>query len=264
MEMKLRLFNSSIALTFSYCRITQCSSDKDEHFSSLIFFSYANTTDNNFDMINYLNEDNNNSINDIKINLFDNIKIDNNIFGLIIYGIKIVSVDDCGIDFISNKTNESIENNYILSSNEKLEIVLKEEQYEIITCTLSFNLIITEPDYEVYNSYPISKLNEYDENEKSNFVKNTYEGKFGYFKILFNQEITKKCSPENTNCELCLLNDKSFCLICKGDFNYVDGSKICAQNYSKTLAIFHLFVYNSSIKRYYGSWSKCVFFWSKM
>ena len=230
-DMAINTYNNNIVLAFSFCPQSSCNGDSDKHSSSLIFFSYPNTTDYNLDIIDHLSQKENN---ELEVNLTKNVNIDNNLFGYIVVGIKINNIDECGIDFISNKTNESIENNYILSSNEKLEIVLKEEQYEIITCTLSFNLIITEPDYEVYNSYPISKLNEYDENEKSNFVKNTYEGKFGYFKILFNQEITKKCSPENTNCELCLLNDKSFCLICKGDFNYVDGSKICAQNFIPT------------------------------
>ena len=229
-DMAINTYNN-IVLAFSFCPQSSCNGDSDKHSSSLIFFSYPNTTDYNLDIIENLSQKENN---ELEMNLAKNVNIDNNLFGYIVVGIKINNMDECGIDFISNKTNKSIENNDILSSNEKLEIVLKEEQYEIITCTLSFNLIITEPDYEVYNSYPISKLNEYDENEKSNFVKNTYEGKIGFFKILFNQEITKKCSPENTNCELCLLNDKSFCLICKGDFNYVDGSKICEQNYIPT------------------------------
>ena len=230
-DMAIHTYNNNIVLAFSFCPQSACNGDYDQHSSSLIFFSYPNTTDYNLDIIDYLSQKENN---ELEMNLTKNVNIDNNLFGYIVVGIKINNIDDCGIDLISNKTNESIENNDILSSNEKLEIVLKEDQYEIITCTLSFNLIITEPDYEVYNSYPISKLNEYDENEKSNFVKNKYEGKIGYFKILFNQEITKKCSPENTSCELCLLNDKSFCLICKGDFNYVDGSKICLQNYIPT------------------------------
>ena len=167
-------YNNNLALAFSYCPQTTCNEDEDEHYSSLIFFCYPNTKNFTFDMINYLNKEENN---DLIIDLFDNITIDNNIFGFIIDGIKIYSIDNCCINFTSNIKNETIKNNDILKENEKLELILTKDEYEKTNCTISYSLIITEPDYDEYNKYPNFILKENDVNEKKNFTKYSYEGK---------------------------------------------------------------------------------------
>ena len=95
-EMKLHLYNNITVFAFSFCKSSICNGNNDEHYSSLIFFSYPNVTDYNLDLINYLNEEQYSSI---IINLFDYVNIDNNIFGLIFYAIKIYSINNCGIDY---------------------------------------------------------------------------------------------------------------------------------------------------------------------
>ena len=81
----------------------------------------------------------------------DHVNIDNNVFGYIIKGIKISNIDEC--DLKSNRINEPIQNNDLIEENEILELFLKEEEYEITSCTISFSLIITQPDYEEYKLY---------------------------------------------------------------------------------------------------------------
>ena len=224
-EMKLHLYNNNIAFGFSFCYNSKCDGDEDEHYSSIIFFSYPNSTDFNLDIISYLNKmDNNNII----INLFDYVNIDNNIFGFIIDGIKIYSIDNCGINYVSNKTNKEINENYYLSKEENLQLNFSKNEYQIQTCSIIFIPIITEPDFNEYNQYPNFILNESDANEQKNFTKTLYEGKYGNFNISISQELQTNCEEEeNNNCNLCLQRNKSHCLICKYKYNFTHNVKIC-------------------------------------
>ena len=117
----LDIYNNNLAFAFSHCPQSSCSGADDVFYSSLIFFSYPNITDSEFDIINYLNKEQNNKI---IINLFDYASIDNNVFGYIFDEIKIYNIDNCGIDFISNKTNEAIKKYDTFSQNEELELKL--------------------------------------------------------------------------------------------------------------------------------------------
>ena len=228
-EMKLHLYNNNIAFGFSFCYNSKCDGDEDEHYSSIIFFSYPNSTDFNLDIISYLNKmDNNNII----INLFDYVNIDNNIFGFIIDGIKIYSIDNCGINYVSNKTNKEINENYYLLKEENLQLNFSKNKYQIQTCSIIFIPIITEPDFNEYNKYPNFILNESDANEQKNFTKTLYEGKYGNFNISISQELQTNCEEEeNNNCNLCLQRNKSHCLICKYNYNFTHNVKICQDYY---------------------------------
>ena len=220
-DISISVYNNNLALAFSFCSQKICNNDEDEHYTSLILFSYPHVINSNLDIINYLNDDKNN---EIIINLSNNVIIDNNVFGFIFHKIKIYSIDLCGIDFISNKTNKTIQKNDILEKNEFLILNFTLDKYKKRNCSISFSPIITEPDYENYNKYPNYTLNENNENEKSKFVNHFYEGKKGYLNIIINQNITKNCG---TNCNLCLQKDKSFCLSCKYDFDFINNKKIC-------------------------------------
>ena len=229
-EMKLHLYNNNLALGFSFCPQTNCNLTREAHYTSLIFFSYPNTTEANFDIIKYLNK---NETNDLMFNLFDNVIIDNNIFGFILYGIKISFIDNCGINFISNKTKSTIKVNDLISKNETIYIEFLENDYQILTCKLSYVLIITEPDYEQYNKYPNSLYKNNDELEKEKFSNTYYEGKIQNFFILISQEITKSCEIEN--CYLCLQSNISQCLI----FNYNYDYNYTFMNNTINTIIFH-------------------------
>ena len=80
-EIRLALYNNFLAMAFSNCDQENCNEDQYasyEHFSSLVFFNYPNSTNINFDIINYIFPDNKNIQNDIIINLESYLNIQNN------------------------------------------------------------------------------------------------------------------------------------------------------------------------------------------
>ena len=185
-DMKLYLYNKYVVLGFSCCFQSSCNLTTEDHYSSLIFFSYPNSTERNLDIINHLKKEENN---EIILDLFDKVTIDNNIFGFILYGIKINSIDNCGINFITNKTNNAINKNDIISKNEIIKIDFLEDEYQISNCKLIYSIIITEPEYEEYNKYANHIYKENNEDEKELFSNTLYEGKVETFEILISQEI---------------------------------------------------------------------------
>ena len=85
-------------------------------YSGFMILGYPNSTDEAFEIEKYLIIHNNITINNIIFDLNKYIKIENNIFGYIYYGIQIIEIIGCDdIKFIS-KTNKNtlIETNYIL------------------------------------------------------------------------------------------------------------------------------------------------------
>ena len=233
-ELITNTYNNNLAVGFSFCQQSVCTSDDDPHFTSIILFSYPNITDDNIDLIDYLNKEGNNNI---TINLEDTVIIDNNIFGYGLYGIKIYDIDNCGINFISNKTGNVISINDTLQINEILTLEFINEEIISSTCSIKYRAIITEPDYEEYNQFPNYILYQNNENEKNNFTKNLYEGKKGQFDININEGITTNCGTENINCNLCLKNNKGHCLLCKFDFEDNLNGKICHEEILPTTII---------------------------
>ena len=101
--MRGNLYNNYISFSFSFCPSSRCDSNSDTHYPGLIFFSYPNGTDTNIDLINEM-INTNKKIDSITINLKNQVRIDNNIFGLEYYDIQIVDIKDCGsIAFISSE-----------------------------------------------------------------------------------------------------------------------------------------------------------------
>ena len=233
-ELISNTYNNNLAIGFSFCPQYECSSDDHKHFSSIIIFSYPNITNDNLDLIDYLNMEGNNNI---TINLSDTIIIDNNIFGYVLYGIKISEIDNCGINFISNKTDNAISSSDILAQNDSLSIEFINEEIVSTTCSIKYSTIITEPDYEEYNSFANFILEPSNDNEKSNFTKNIYEGKKGHFDIIINEDITTNCGSENINCNLCLKSHNDHCLLCKYDFEDDVNGKICHEEVLPTTII---------------------------
>ena len=92
-EIKLAKYGDYISLCTSLCSNYQCSSNNDNHYSYLMIFNYPNSTDVNFDLINHLlNTDE--TISSINVNLSNYVKIENNIFGYIFKGIKIIEIPE--------------------------------------------------------------------------------------------------------------------------------------------------------------------------
>ena len=91
------IFNDFIIVGVSYCLIGNCSDvNLYKYHSTIMMIGYPNKDDGKFDIINYLLLDNDNSIENIALDLSKNITIDNNIFGYIYDGIKIKSIESKG------------------------------------------------------------------------------------------------------------------------------------------------------------------------
>ena len=92
--LKIFSYNNFVSMLSSYCLDTNhCKTDNDPHYASLIIFSYGNSFDSYFNIYDFLSQSYAN-LYDLCFTLQNNIKIDNNIFGLQFYGIKIMNFPD--------------------------------------------------------------------------------------------------------------------------------------------------------------------------
>jgi hypothetical protein len=228
-EIRLNIFNESIALTSSYCEGEECN-DENTHFSSLILFSYPNSKDISINIVDEL-FDKNIKIDELelRLNLSEYISIDNNIFGLIFANIVIISIENCEIiKLISLKSNEDIYVGYELIENEEINVTIN--NYELFDCTIGYMYKITEPDYQTYNEYPEKINTEYGDDTESLFndKKKIYSGRLSYYNLYLKDRLTMDC---NNNCELCYDNLDKNCIVCKTNSTFeidINNTKKCA------------------------------------
>ena len=168
-EIRLHKYNQHLVFGFSYYRQDSCFTDEtDEHFSGIIIFSYPNINDQDINLNNYFYQ---NNINYLIVNFQKNANIDNNIFGFVIYGIKIIDICDNYIKLFSIKYNKIINKRDIIDKEDLIKIKSSNNEYSEMNCEIKYQLIITEPNYEEYNIYPSFIYKENDEEEKSSFKK---------------------------------------------------------------------------------------------
>ena len=91
-EIKSSLYNNFLSIVYSHCPQLDCNNNNHKHYSSLIIFNYPNSTDNNLDIIPELFNYNKNIENDFSFNFERNISIENNIFGFVFKGTKIMNI----------------------------------------------------------------------------------------------------------------------------------------------------------------------------
>ena len=210
-------YNNYIALAFSFCRTESCSSINDAHYPGFMVFNYPNGTDFNRNLIDLMFSTNE-KIEKYKINLYNQVRIDNNIFGLNYSKIEIKNLNNCdSIEFFSTRPERNIiDENYQLSKRE--EILVNINTISKTECSLSYIYYITEVDFEEYNSYPneIISPNAYN---SLNFEeeKDIYKSRLLYYNLTINEDLSEEC--QNENCELCKYANKSLCIVCK--YNYI-------------------------------------------
>ena len=110
-DMKSYSYNQFIMIAASVCNQTKCDDDhSDYHYSSLIIFSYPNSTDVDFDITDELLKDNEKRIDELMIDLKKYVKIENNIFGYIpeIIQMKNIICTNNNIKLYSTKNNLNI------------------------------------------------------------------------------------------------------------------------------------------------------------
>ena len=123
-ELRLNNYNNFLSFSSSICPNENCSTDDDEHYSSLIIFSYPNSTDVTFSLDNYLFNNNNISIQSVEFSLNDQLIFENNIFGYVLSTI-IISEIGPGPEYelySSKDESKKIEKNSILENDENIKL----------------------------------------------------------------------------------------------------------------------------------------------
>ena len=203
-----------------------------ELYASLIIFSYGNSTDININITdNIINKEN------IVIDLFKNCTIENNLFGYIIEGIKIDNYSN--IILFNESDKRLISKEEIINPGTKIFIQFEINIIELILNTnvniennyiIEYSLIVTEPEYDIFNLYPENIDTTYcGENfdEKYNFNKNSYYGKTSYYQLFFDfEKISMNCKE---HCLICLTNKIDFCLKCEDEYKLINNT--CRLNY---------------------------------
>ena len=154
-ELKLGLYNNYLVMAFSHCanEVREEYNNKFDQFSSLIYFGYANSTNNYLDIIRYIYSKNKNIQTDIIINFEENLMIQNNLFGYVLKSTEILSISD-GIKLIKN--DNIVYSNSIINKDEEVILNLdlnSKGYYQRRTYEIEFRFIITEPDYDTPNKY---------------------------------------------------------------------------------------------------------------
>ena len=228
LDLRIIEFGNFLSLTSSLCSNVLCSSDSNDHYSYLIIFSYPNSTDIDFDLIQHLKytSDNITNINIDLTSYTNSSKIENNIFGYYNKEVKILSVPD-NIKVFSVLSNSEIKGNYSLLQNENISISISLENQNIKNeYIIKLALVVLEPDYINLNKYTIDvDKSKGDENEKLYYTPKEYIGKTSYFKIIKDGLLSTNC--ENEECSLCSEGDDAKCITCKNDFTLIEGEKIC-------------------------------------
>ena len=190
----------------------------------IMISSYANSTDiieNNIQTNNY------------QITLKNYISIENNIFGLEIYGIKIINLPNktSGITFFNPNDNKRVEKNDIIKNNGLIELIVS---YDLVSnndpsfnkiYTIEFQGILSEPENfnDYNNTSDLSELILINNVREFNH-RNFYKGRIGLYNFTINNNIQIKLCHEN--CISCTeqsnLDEDQKCLFCKEEFDEIE------------------------------------------
>ena len=218
-------YNNFISLGFSFCIEDSCDNGEHSYYSSLLILSYANSIDYDFNLYTNLIE-NNITLYDLCLDLKNYTNIENNLFGFIFYGIKILKIPK-NIKLESCLTNQVINENDILNETEYFRIALNKSSNQG-NYTIEFASALTEPNYEKMMDLIFYKNTSFFEIEDDyNKLKNIYIGKTSFFTIYGLNSISLNC--DNNLCDICKKSNKSRCISCKfgGVYNKTTNEKIC-------------------------------------
>ena len=226
-------FNTAVRLTIFNNYLTFCSNgvtSNQDYFSSLIIFSYPNSTDLSLEITHFLLNNNETSINNITIDIKKLCLIENNIFGLEFKGFKIIEIFSNLNDayLISSSDNKKISKDQILLLNESLNLFIQKNNnvYIKFTYGIKYSCLASEPSYEEYNDYAIYIEDTFNKG-KSIFKNELYYGRYTFYNFSLNNQLTDEGC--NKGCGLCYYIHKNKCITCELglEFELLVDSKIC-------------------------------------
>ena len=235
-EIKSSLYKNFLSIAYSHCPQLNCTSDEfDTHYASLIIFNYPNSTDNSLDIIPELFNNNKNIENDFSFNFKGKITIENNIFGFVFKGTRIMKIPDN--IHLTNITNRDIlESESIVLEDENVSLSFDtHEQYTIGDYVIEYAYVLTEPNYEDINNYIINSysINGNIEKEEKYYQYNNYTGKSSNFTLIISDTMNTNCHDEN--CALCFTNNT--CITCKYNYTINSNIKTCFPNLTEQTTI---------------------------
>ena len=174
--------------------------------SIILLFSYPNSEDFTID----LNDE-------FIIDLNSKCKIENNIFGLVYNGIKLLNISE-GYNLLSTKNGRELSIDDYIYEDEKIIVDLSNIANIPENGRIVFALELIEPSYDIYNDYAYSIQNIGDDTEESFFEPKTYIGRHSYCDIIKINDDSLADECEAQNCKLCLSNQT--CILCE------DNSKL--------------------------------------
>ena len=206
-KINLSLYNDFIAIAAAHYYIKSLLDIEDS--SSLVILSYANSKDFEIDITYYLK-----SYQDIIIDLNSNCNIDNNIFGLVPNGVKIINYEE-EFELLSSKDNRKLNIGESINNDENITLILSKNITIPKNRKIIYAMIATEPDYDTYQKYVntnVCACEEEDQEKNGYFIKNNYIGRHSYCNIKINEnDLTNQCL--NKNCSLCLKGNSSICVL---------------------------------------------------
>ena len=227
LDIKASLYKNFISLAFSNCPQSDCSNAYNHlHYASLIIFSYPNSTDGSLDIIQQLYLTNKNIENDFNFNFEGKMTIENNLFGLVFKGTRIMNYPT-GLK-LRNITNGNImEIESILLKNENASLYFEtHDNYMQNDYVIEYAYVLEEPNYDDIHNYINSIEDIYGnkkEDEKNYYQKYEYTGKSSDFHIIIKEDLNTNCN--NDSCSLCFNNYT--CITCKYNYTFNNNKKNC-------------------------------------
>ena len=118
----------------------------------------------------------------------------------------------------------------IISNDTDIELILKNDINIRENSRIQYGMVAMEPEYDIYNLYPIEIDKNYCGNEfkdeKTLFDRQMYFGRVSFCDIVFNLDtLSKNCNDDN--CLICYRDADNTCIYCKYLYIEKNGKKIC-------------------------------------
>ena len=237
-DIRITLYNNFLSVASNFFL-----EDEVDERSSLIIFSYPNSTNTSLSISDYLLTNNHNKINNLTFTLNGKCTMENNIFGYIPIGIKFIENSNENDDiYLSSLSNKKITKDDLIKTNETVKLIVpltNDKDCESFEYQFKYACVVTEPDYYEFNSYTVSQIDngpditvsemDYFENYKTHYI-----GKHSFYNIILEETLTNDCSIKY--CELCYKNSANECLSCEYEYNILNNNfKECYNIYSDLL-----------------------------
>ena len=228
LDIKSGLYKNFVSLAFSHCSQNNCESPySDAHIVSLIIFSYPNSTDNSLDIIPQLYYTNKKIENDFSFNFDGALTIENNLFGLVFKGTRIMNYPE-GLSLVNITNRKILKIESIISKDENVSLYFDtHENYAKNDYIIEYAYVLEEPNYDEIKNYYNDTDYTYGENiesEKNYYQKYEYTGRSSYFTIQISENLITDCN-DDYSCELCFPNYT--CITCTYGYTFNNSNKIC-------------------------------------